>query len=50
MFSLSKVVNKVVKLIYTPYAEMRSASCLGKHIGRLERNIKRRRGLQKILL
>ncbi len=31
MFSLSKVVNKVVKLIFTPYAEMRS-SCLGKSI------------------
>ena len=50
MFSLSKVVNKVVKLIYTPYAEMRSASCLGKHIGRLERNIKRRRGLPEDIL
>ncbi len=35
MFSLSKVVNKVVKLIFTPYAEMRSASCLGKSVIRV---------------
>ena len=35
MFSLSKVVNKVVKLIFTPYAEMRSASCLGKYVIRV---------------
>lgn len=32
MFSLSKVVNKVVKHISTIYAEMRSASCLGKSV------------------
>lgn len=31
MFSLPKVVNKVVKLIFTPYAEMRSAFCSGIH-------------------
>lgn len=35
MFSLSKVVNKVVKLIFTLYAEMRSASCLGKSVIRV---------------